>query len=83
MKESYLLESTISEYEGLLPTNFKEGASPVNKDRLISALSREHDWTERGAAAIVSLANDYGTFVLRNALALAIVLDIEDGSLGL
>lgn len=83
MKESNLLANTISEYKGLLPQNFKKGASPLNKNFLISALSREHDWTEQGAASIVSLASDYGAFVLRNALALAIVLDIEDGVLGL
>ena len=34
------------------------------------------------ARAIVSLANDYGAFMLRNALALAVVLDKEDGDLG-
>jgi hypothetical protein len=83
MKENQRLESAISEYKGLVPVNFKEGLSPAIKDRLISALSREHDWTEEGAASIVSLASDYGAFVLRNALALAIALDIEDGALGL
>jgi len=31
---------------------------------------------------VVGLARDYGTFMLRNALALAAALEIEDGALG-
>ena len=48
----------------------------------MSELSSRHDWTHQGAQAIISLANDYGTFMLRNALALAIALEQEDGDLG-
>jgi len=31
---------------------------------------------------LVTLAQDYGAFMLRNALALAEALEIEDGALG-
>ena len=40
------------------------------------------DWTPQAADALIDLARRYGVFMLRNALALAVALDIEDGSLG-
>jgi hypothetical protein len=45
-------------------------------------VTASNDWTEHGARAIVSLASQYGAFMLRNALALAVALDKEDGDLG-
>jgi hypothetical protein len=59
-----------------------DGAEIVNMNRLVPHLSRAHDWTEEGARAIVTLANEYGAFMLRNALALALALGKEDGDLG-
>ena len=53
----------------------------VSRDQLVNALVESADWTSEGAAALVQLAKDYGFFMLRNALALAIALDIEDGEL--
>jgi hypothetical protein len=45
---------------------------------------REHNLlAERGSAALVMLARQYGTFILANALALAEALKIEDGEAGL
>ena len=49
---------------------------------MAAALAGRHDWSEVGAAAVVGLAGDYGAFMLRNALALAVALDVEDGRLG-
>ena len=46
---------------------------------LIAALVAKADWTEQGAHVIVLLARRYGTSILRNALALADTLGIEDG----
>jgi hypothetical protein len=54
----------------------------VSEERLAAALVWRHDWSDSGAAALVALARDYGTFMLRNALALAAALEIEDGALG-
>jgi hypothetical protein len=76
-----LLESTVSEYKAAV-----ENASAgeiVDMDELTQRLTAEHDWTVEGAQAIASLAADYGAFILRNALALAIALGKEDGDLGL
>lgn len=82
MGEIELLESTVSEYRGLLASAKDDGVETLDMDRLVRHLSRAHDWTEHGARAIVSLANQYGGFMLRNALAIAIALDKEDGDLG-
>jgi hypothetical protein len=54
----------------------------VDMNELVRRLSNGHDWTEDGAQTIAALASDYGAFVLRNALALAIALGNEDGDLG-
>jgi hypothetical protein len=82
MQDGNLLEGTISEYKSLIPPKGRNGSSPIISEHLVAELTRNHDWTEEGARAALSLATDYGTFILRNALALAIVLDIEDGALG-
>jgi hypothetical protein len=81
MNETKLLKSAVSEYRGLFKPASGEHLKRLDTHRLARDLSRAHDWTEQGAHAIVSLANDYGSFMLRNALALAIVLEKEDGNL--
>jgi hypothetical protein len=82
MTEIELLGSAVHEYQGLLALSEVDGAEIVNMNRLVPHLSRAHDWTEEGARAIVTLANEYGAFMLRNALALALALGKEDGDLG-
>ncbi len=81
MTEIELLESTVIEYRSLLASAKVGRRKKVDGSRLVQHLSREHDWTEEGADAIVTLANEYGAFMLRNALALAIALGKEDGDL--
>jgi hypothetical protein len=49
-------------------------------DDIAKRLAAEHGWTPEGAAVLMDLVTQYGAFVLRNALALAIALDIEDGT---
>ncbi len=75
-----LLLSAISEYDSMANA---EGNSDLrnNPERLARTLAKDHDWTDRGAEAVAALANEYGAFMLRNALALAIVLNKEDGDL--
>lgn len=82
MNEIELLESTILEYKKLSDSEKLIGNGELNSDRLVSILSKNHDWTKKGAQAIVCLADEYGSFMLRSALALAIVLGKEDGRLG-
>lgn len=55
----------------------------MDQASVVDVLTRKCDWTPNGAAVIVMLAQRYGTFVLRNALALADALGIEDGKSGM
>jgi len=55
----------------------------VDDKDITEALVSDHDWTEEGATEVIRLATDKGSFLLRNALALAIALKIEDGNQGL
>lgn len=72
------IKPLVDEYRALLVDI--DSGSP---ESVSEALTVRGDWTGEGAAYLVSLAKDYGAFMLRNALALAIVLQIEDGELEL
>lgn len=76
------VESAIYEYTSLVSASGHSRSKRLHEERLVRDLCSGHDWTESGARAIVSLAHDYGAFMLRNALALAIALKKEDGDLG-
>ncbi len=54
----------------------------AGEEDIIAALIHEADWTELGAKQILHLAQQYGTSILRNALALAEAMEIEDGEAG-
>jgi len=45
-------------------------------------LSCEGDWSAEAASDLLRLAHKYGSFMLRNALAISVALEIEDGELG-
>ncbi len=81
MNEMELVESTILEYRNLFEPSGEVTDKVLEIERIKSELARNHDWTRRGADALVTLACEYGAFMLRNALALAIVLQKEDGDL--
>lgn len=55
----------------------------TNDAGIVAALVSEAAWTEEAARIVLQLAQAYGTSILRNALALAEALDIEDGEAGL
>lgn len=55
----------------------------VSPASLGDVLIQKAGWTSEGAAHLAQLARGYGAFVLRNALALSLVLGVEDGDLGL
>lgn len=50
--------------------------------RLHSSLVETAEWTPEAAGELIRLAQEYGAFMLRNALALAVALDIQDGQAG-
>jgi len=54
----------------------------VDADSFEDTLTREAEWTPEAAEHLLQLATAYGSFMLRNALAIALALDAEDGELG-
>ena len=82
MFQSSNATSAIAEYTDLVRSTTSDPKTTIDRDAIVRKLSSEHDWTERGASVLVSLALDYGAFMLKNAHALAIALDKEDGDLG-
>jgi len=83
-KVSATVNLTIQEYAAVFPTsNGKHAAEQlIDWTRVEAKLQNEMEWTQEGAAQVAALARDYGAFVLRNALALALSLGIEDGECG-
>ncbi len=69
----------LSEYE----TIFASVGDDATDEAIIATLMRDADWTEQGAREVLQLARTYGTSILRNALALASAMQIEDGEAGL
>lgn len=72
----------VAEYREAIENSCSGAGVELNRKRLVHELVTEYDWTPKGAEAIVSLATDYGKFMLSNALALAAALEKEDGDLG-
>jgi len=66
----------LSEYEIIIA---QVGEDATN-EQIVAALMRDADWTEQGASEVLQLARKYGTSILRNALALASAMSIEDGT---
>lgn len=78
------LERTINEYRNTLTEviqnqETKEGERWELVQKKLSSIS---GWTTEGAREITRLAREYGGFMLRNALAVANALNVEDGELG-
>ena len=83
MREGEYVESLIGGYETLLAQKSSKNANgEYNKSDILLALSSSADWSISGAREIVELVENYGAFMLRNALAIAVVLGKEDGSAG-
>ena len=70
----------IEEYQNSL-----EGVDTANVNwvKIEKTLVNEHGWTEEGARHLIHLVRDYGRFILSHAIALSIVLNQEDGEIGL
>ena len=74
-----MTDTLLAEYETIIADL---GSNATDK-QIVRALVEHADWTQQGARAVVMLARQYGVFVLRNALALANAMGIEDGAAGL
>lgn len=79
-KVSATVNLTFQEYAAMFQP--PKGEQPIDWTRVEAKLQNEMEWTQQGTTHITALARDYGAFFLRNALALALSLGIEDGELG-
>jgi len=59
-----------------------DGVDSDAPDSLEDTLTRGAEWTPEAAEHLLQLARAYGSFMLRNALAISLALDVEDGELG-
>ena len=83
MKEGKYVDSLVSEYATLLRQRLSKDAKITHDEAgIIRELTTSGDWTIAGAHELLQLAQNQGAFMLRNALAIAVVLGIEDGALG-
>jgi hypothetical protein len=74
------LSMTITEYRSILDP---DTVAQQTWDSALKSLVENADWTWEGAHCLCELAECYGAFILRNATALAIVMNQEDGTIGL
>jgi hypothetical protein len=83
MREGEYVDSLISEYKTILGNGeFKDAEGGYDESGILKELSVAADWSTPGARELLKLADKYGAFMLRNALAIAVVLGKEDGSEG-
>lgn len=81
MREGEYVDLLIDEYRSLLDNGSSLHAlARFDGRKSVEAMLRSADWTSSGASELLALAENYGAFMLRNALALAVVLGKEDGS---
>lgn len=77
MNAPHDVSSLVEEYRSLF-----DGVESDTPDSIEEALMNEAEWAAEAAEQLVQLAKAYGSFMLRNALAISLALDIEDGALG-
>ena len=83
MREGEYVDLLINEYEAVLgEKSLKDSVYENDESRILEKLSVSADWSASGARELLKLAEKYGAFMLRNALAIAVVLGKEDGSEG-
>jgi hypothetical protein len=66
------------EYDVLVAES-TDNRGDVDWDALADRLVQDGDWTCEAALHLICLVQEYGWFMLRNAAALAIAADVEDG----
>ena len=74
-----MTDTLLAEYETIIT----DLGADATDEQIVRALADRADWTEQGAREVLHLARGYGTSILRNALALAEAMRIEDGDVGL
>ena len=84
-KDNFTLGNLVDEYREIVADVALSKTSDDECDwvKLENKLQVKAEWTKNGAQHLLSLVRNYGSFILQNALALAIAADIEDGALKL
>lgn len=84
MNTSEDVADLVEEYKGILKQASTEATGDVSHlhDKVEELLIAEGEWTYEAAEHLLRLSKEYGSFMLRNALALALAMEIEDGALG-
>lgn len=83
MREGEYVDSLVNDYATLLQGRLsKDHQSQHDETGIVQDLAESADWSADGARELVRLADEYGAFILRNALAIAVVLRKEDGTQG-
>lgn len=83
MVEDTNVELLCEEYKTLVEEVYKRVSVCCLDDSLSeleSMLTSKADWTKSAANELINMAKYHGVFMLRNALALAIALDYQDGT---
>lgn len=81
MKTDENVTALVDEYRSFFEQAAQSHPNTLPQE-LEKLLVRDSEWTPIAAEHLLRLANDYGAFMLRNALALSLVLEIENGELG-
>jgi len=71
------IQAIVEEYRSLFA-----GAKTDEGESLENMLVCKGDWSQKAASDLLQLAHNYGSFMLRNALAISMALGIEDGDFG-
>jgi len=84
MEMSANVQTLVEEYGVLLnkAVHSSDDHLEIKQTDLRNVLIHDCEWSPEAAGHLLRLAKDYGSFMLRNALALSLVLEIEDGELG-
>jgi len=82
MGEGEYVDSLIGEYQRILAQRALKNTSEYDESEILKELVVSADWNISAAREILRLVEDYGAFMLRNALAIAVVLGKEDGTAG-
>jgi len=72
----------VEEYKTLVLESTHPRDDEIDWEALRQRLAGTAEWTDIAAAHLVDLARNYGAFMLRNALALAVAAEIDDGDIG-
>jgi hypothetical protein len=83
MSEGEYVDSLVNEYASLFHGKMINDSDTEHDEAgIVKELVVFADWSAPAAQELIRLAEHYGAFMLRNALAVAVVLGKEEGSLG-